>query len=154
MKYGVPPKLLTSTDTCQLLSLMVADQVLRDSFGGRFDHVSRDRVGCVLGVCSGLELVGEMAGTPAAPGVRQDAARARPARGRGAGHLGRHREPRPRSGTRARSRASSTTSSPGRIANHFDLGGPNFTTDAACASSFAAVAMAVAHAPSRTTPTW
>ncbi|HTB73172.1 MAG TPA: beta-ketoacyl synthase N-terminal-like domain-containing protein, partial [Polyangiaceae bacterium] len=62
MKYGVPPKLLTSTDTCQLLSLMVADQVLRDSFGGRFDHVSRDRVGCVLGVCSGLELVGEMAG--------------------------------------------------------------------------------------------
>ena len=41
---------------------MVADQVLRDSFGGRFDHVSRDRVGCVLGVCSGLELVGEMAG--------------------------------------------------------------------------------------------
>jgi acyl transferase domain-containing protein len=30
----------------------------------------------------------------------------------------------------------------GRISNHFDLGGPNFTTDAACASSFAAVAMA------------
>ncbi len=30
----------------------------------------------------------------------------------------------------------------GRITNHFDLGGPNFTTDAACASSFAAVAMA------------
>jgi acyl transferase domain-containing protein len=51
MKYGVPPKLLPNTDTCQLLALMVADQVLRDCFGGRFEGVSRDRVGCVLGVC-------------------------------------------------------------------------------------------------------
>src|SRR5258708_16577862 len=32
----------------------------------------------------------------------------------------------------------------GRISNHFDLGGPNFTTDAACASSFAALAMSCA----------
>src|SRR5215831_15417882 len=57
MKYGVPPKLLTSTDSCQLLALMVADQVLHDAFGQRFDSVSRERVGCVIGVCSGLELV-------------------------------------------------------------------------------------------------
>ena len=91
---------------------MVADQVLRDSFGGRFDHVSRDRVGCVLGVCSGLELVGEMAGPAPAARVRQDAARARAPRGRGPGDLERDREPRRPSGTRARSPACSTTSSP------------------------------------------
>jgi len=68
MKYGVPPKLLRSTDSCQLLALMVADQVLHDAFGHRFDKVSRERIGVVLGVCSGLELVGEMAGRLQKPG--------------------------------------------------------------------------------------
>jgi polyketide-type polyunsaturated fatty acid synthase PfaA len=141
MKYGVPPKLLTSTDTCQLLSLMVADQVLRDCFGGRFAHVSRDRVGCVLGVCSGLELVGEMAGRLQRPAF------VKTLRERGL----------PEDEVQAISDAIvslgpewNESTFPGllnnvvtgRIANHFDLGGPNFTTDAACASSFAAVAMA------------
>jgi polyketide-type polyunsaturated fatty acid synthase PfaA len=141
MKYGVPPKLLTSTDTCQLLSLMVADQVLRDSFGGRFDHVSRDRVGCVLGVCSGLELVGEMAGRLQRPafvktlrehGLPEDEVQAI---SDAIVNLG----PEWNESTFPGLLNNVVT---GRIANHFDLGGPNFTTDAACASSFAAVAMA------------
>jgi polyketide-type polyunsaturated fatty acid synthase PfaA len=141
MKYGVPPKLLTSTDTCQLLSMMVADQVLHDAFGDRFDSVSRDRVGCVLGVCSGLELVGEMAGRLQRPafvktlrehGLPEDEVQAI-------------------SSSIANMAAEWNESTfpgllnnvvTGRISNHFDLGGPNFTTDAACASSFAAVAMA------------
>jgi polyketide-type polyunsaturated fatty acid synthase PfaA len=141
MKYGVPPKLLTSTDTCQLLSLMVADQVLRDSFGGRFEHVSRDRVGCVLGVCSGLELVGEMAGRLQRPafvkvlrehGLPEDEVQAISS---DIVNLG----PEWNESTFPGLLNNVVT---GRIANHFDLGGPNFTTDAACASSFAAVAMA------------
>lgn len=141
MKYGVPPKLLTSTDTCQLLSLMVADQVLRDSFGGRFDHVSRDRVGCVLGVCSGLELVGEMAGRLQRPafvktlrehGLPEDEVQAI------SDAIANH-APEWNESTFPGLLNNVVT---GRIANHFDLGGPNFTTDAACASSFAAVAMA------------
>ena len=140
MKYGVPPKLLTSTDTCQLLALMVADQVLRDSFGGRFDHVSRDRVGCVLGVCSGLELVGEMAGRLQRPafvktlrehGLPEDEVQAI---SDAIVNLG----PEWNESTFPGLLNNVVT---GRIANHFDLGGPNFTTDAACASSFAAVAM-------------
>ena len=141
MKYGVPPKLLTSTDTCQLLALMVADQVLRDSFGGRFDHVSRDRVGCVLGVCSGLELVGEMAGRLQRPafvktlrehGLPEDEVQEI---SNAIVNLG----PEWNESTFPGLLNNVVT---GRIANHFDLGGPNFTTDAACASSFAAVAMA------------
>jgi acyl transferase domain-containing protein len=141
MKYGVPPKLLTSTDTCQLLSLMVADQVLRDAFGDRFDKVNRDRIGVVLGVCSGLELVGEMAGRLQRP------AWVKTLRERGL----------PEDEVVAICDALSALHPDwneatfpgllnnvvtGRIANHFDLGGPNFTTDAACASSFAALAMA------------
>ncbi|HEX4448741.1 MAG TPA: beta-ketoacyl synthase N-terminal-like domain-containing protein, partial [Polyangiaceae bacterium] len=141
MKYGVPPKLLNSTDTCQLLALMVADQVLRDSFGGRFDHVSRDRVGCVLGVCSGLELVGEMAGRLQRPAFVKV--------------LREHGMPEDEVQQISDAIVSlgpewNESTFPGllnnvvtgRISNHFDLGGPNFTTDAACASSFAAVAMA------------
>jgi polyketide-type polyunsaturated fatty acid synthase PfaA len=141
MKYGVPPKLLTSTDTCQLLALMVADQVLRDTFGGRFDHVSRDRIGCVLGVCSGLELVGEMAGRLQRPafvktlrehGLPEDEVQAISS---AIVNLG----PEWNESTFPGLLNNVVT---GRITNHFDLGGPNFTTDAACASSFASVAMA------------
>jgi polyketide-type polyunsaturated fatty acid synthase PfaA len=141
MKYGVPPKLLTNTDTCQLLALMVADQVLRDSFGGRFDQVDRDRVGCVLGICSGLELVGEMSGRLLRPafvktlrehGLPEDEVQKITD---AVVNLG----PEWNEATFPGLLGNVVT---GRIANHFDLGGPNFTTDAACASSFAAVAMA------------
>src|SRR5262249_23497564 len=62
LKFGVPPKLLPSTDTCQLLALMVADQVVTDVAAGSFAGVPKDRIGVVLGVCSGLELLGEMSG--------------------------------------------------------------------------------------------
>jgi polyketide-type polyunsaturated fatty acid synthase PfaA len=141
MKYGVPPKLLPSTDTCQLLSLMVADQVLHDALGERYKDGVRDRIGVVLGVCSGLELVGEMAGRLLRPGFVkvmrehglpedevQAIASAMVAMG-----------PEWNESTFPGLLNNVVT---GRIANHFDLGGPNFTTDAACASSFAAVAMA------------
>ena len=50
LKYGVPPRLLPSTDTCQLLALMVADQVLTDA-AATLRHVARERVGVILGVC-------------------------------------------------------------------------------------------------------
>src|SRR5579864_4244283 len=141
MKYGVPPKLLESTDTCQLLALMVADQVLHDALGDRFDHVDRERIGCILGICSGLELVGEMAGRLQRPSYVK---------------VLREHGP-PEDDVQKISTAITDLHAvwnestfpgllgnvvTGRITNHFDLAGPNFTTDAACASSFAAVAMA------------
>jgi polyketide-type polyunsaturated fatty acid synthase PfaA len=141
MKYGVPPKLLESTDTCQLLALMVADQVLHDSLGERFAHVNRDRIGCILGICSGLELVGEVSGRLQRPafvkvlrerGLPEDEVQAI---ADGITNL----HPVWNESTFPGLLGNVVT---GRISNHFDLGGPNFTTDAACASSFAATAMA------------
>ena len=141
MKYGVPPKLLESTDTCQLLALMVADQVLHDALGDRFDHVDRERIGCILGICSGLELVGEMAGRLQRPSyvkvLRENG-------------LPEDEVQKISSDITSLHAVWNESTFPGllgnvvtgRITNHFDLGGPNFTTDAACASSFAAVAMA------------
>ncbi|MGH7436389.1 MAG: beta-ketoacyl synthase N-terminal-like domain-containing protein, partial [Polyangiaceae bacterium] len=141
MKYGVPPKLLESTDTCQLLALMVADQVLHDALGDRFDHVDRERIGCILGICSGLELVGEMAGRLQRPSyvkvLRENG-------------LPEDEVQKISDDITSLHAVWNESTFPGllgnvvtgRITNHFDLGGPNFTTDAACASSFAAVAMA------------
>jgi polyketide-type polyunsaturated fatty acid synthase PfaA len=141
MKYGVPPKLLESTDTCQLLALMVADQVLHDALGDRFDHVDRERIGCILGICSGLELVGEMAGRLQRPSyvkvLRENG-------------LPEDEVQKISNDITSLHAVWNESTFPGllgnvvtgRITNHFDLGGPNFTTDAACASSFAAVAMA------------
>src|SRR5262249_43699657 len=120
---------------------VVAEQVLRDALRDRFDRADRDRVGVVLGVCSGLELVGEMAGRlqrPAWTKALQD-----------------HGLPDGEVQAICDSLAGlapewNESTFPGllnnvvtgRIANHFDLGGLNFTTDAACASSLAAVSMA------------
>src|SRR5439155_18291490 len=49
MAYGIPPNQLPATDTTQLLSLLVADQVLKDATGGRLAELDRERVSVILG---------------------------------------------------------------------------------------------------------
>src|SRR5262249_17975966 len=60
LAYGIPPNQLPATDTTQLLSLLVADQVLRDATGGRLSELDRDRVSVILGTAP-LELLATMA---------------------------------------------------------------------------------------------
>ncbi|WP_146060166.1 type I polyketide synthase, partial [Streptomyces sp. SM5] len=139
MAYGVPPANLSTTDTSQLLALMVADQVLADT--GGLSGVDRGRVGVVLGAAA-LELLPHMYGRAQRPvwlkalresGMGEDEARA--VCDRISAHYVPWRE----------------SSFPGllgnvvagRIANRFDLHGVNHTTDAACASSLAALSTAV-----------
>lgn len=139
MAYGVPPANLPATDTSQLLALMVADQVLADT--GGLSGVDRGRVGVVLGAAA-LELLPHMYGRAQRPvwlkalresGMGEDEARA--VCDRISAHYVPWRE----------------SSFPGllgnvvagRIANRFDLHGINHTTDAACASSLAALSTAV-----------
>ncbi|MFE7753991.1 SDR family NAD(P)-dependent oxidoreductase [Streptomyces sp. NPDC057429] len=139
MAYGVPPANLPSTDTSQLLALMVADQVLRDA--GGTSGIDRDRTGVVLGAAS-LELLPHMYGRSQRPawlaGLREsglDEAEAHAVCDRIAARFQPWRE--------------STFPGllgnvvAGRIANRFDLHGVNHTTDAACASSLAALSTAV-----------
>ncbi|WP_181009448.1 type I polyketide synthase [Streptomyces sp. SM11] len=139
MAYGVPPATLPSTDTSQLLALMVADQVLADI--GGLSGVDRDRTGVVLGAAS-LELLPHMYGRTQRPvwlaALRESGlgeAEARAVCDRISARFAPWRE----------------SSFPGllgnvvagRIANRFDLHGINHTTDAACASSLAALSTAV-----------
>jgi acyl transferase domain-containing protein len=137
LKEGIPPSLLPATDTSQLLALMVARTALEECFGGAVEQADRSRVSCILGVTSGQELFGQMAGRLAWPqwiagmraaGIDEEAAK------KAADEIAKTFTP------------WSEASFPGllgnvvagRIANRLDLGGSNAVTDAACASSFAA----------------
>jgi len=124
MRYGIPPAALASIDPMQLLSLVVVDEALRDSgYGDREFHRSRTSV--IFGASGGL---GDLGGNYA---VRS--------------WLSQHFAQVPEE-LLARLPEWTEDSFPGllpnvvagRVANRFDLGGVNFTVDAACASSLAA----------------
>ncbi|KZM74939.1 type I polyketide synthase [Nocardia terpenica] len=141
LAHGVPPAILQTTDTAQLLALIAAEQALMDATGGRLDAVDTERVGVILGAAQ-LELTGEMSTRLMRP------IETKVLREHGL----------PESEVRRICDAVADYAPPwqestfpgllgnviaGRIANRFDLHGPNCTTDAACASSFAALSMAV-----------
>jgi acyl transferase domain-containing protein/NADP-dependent 3-hydroxy acid dehydrogenase YdfG len=142
MEFGIPPAMLRSTDTSQLLSLIVARDVLDDVFGGRPAKLVRDRTSVVLGFSGAQELISPLASRLQRPawakamrehGVEDSMIEAICDRiaeqfvpwdeASFPGLLG--------------------NVVAGRVANRLDLHGSNLTTDAACASSLAAVHTAV-----------
>lgn len=139
--WGVPPMLMKDTDTSQLLALMAADQVLRDAAGGRFATMDRSRISVILGVTSAQELACTMAGRLQKPvwlkalrehGVPEQDAQDICAR------ISAHFHPW-RESTFPGLLGNVVA---GRVANRLNLGGTNCVVDAACASTFGALAMA------------
>jgi acyl transferase domain-containing protein len=141
MAFGIPPNIIEATDTSQLLGLIVAQRVLEDAAGGDFAHMDRSRISVILGATSAQELLGTMVSRLQRPiwlkslrdaGIPE--AKAQEACQRISDHYVPWQE--------------STFPGllgnvvAGRIANRLDLGGTNCVTDAACASTFSAVAMA------------
>jgi acyl transferase domain-containing protein len=143
VEFGIPPSAVSATDTCQLLALRVAKQVLDDALQGQFREIDRERASVILGVTSGQELLVEVTSRLQAPvwikalresGIPEDKVQE----------------------IRERIAASyvpwQENTFPGllgnvvagRIANRLNLGGTNCVTDAACASSLAAISMAAA----------
>ncbi|EDM79160.1 putative multi-domain beta keto-acyl synthase [Plesiocystis pacifica SIR-1] len=142
LEFGMPPNILPATDTSQLLALVVAKQVLEDALGDRLGEASRERISVILGVASATELVGHMVGRLQKPVF----ARAMRAAGFSDAHVERALD----SVERCYVPWQESTFPgvlgnvvAGRVANRFDLGGTNVVLDAACASSLAAVEMAV-----------
>jgi acyl transferase domain-containing protein len=140
MAYGTPPNTLPATDTTQLLALMVADRVLADATGGRLSELDRDRVSVILGTAP-LDLLTQMSNRLQRPvwlkALREsgvDEPHAQQICDRIAGHYVPWQE--------ASFPGLLSNVVAGRIANKFDLHGTNHTTDAACASSLAAIATA------------
>ncbi len=140
MRYGIPPNALPATDTSQLLALMVAEQVLADCVSG--PPADRERVSVLIGA-SALQLMVEVSGRLQRPlwlkGLRDRGLSEADAQAAcdaiAANYVPWTEETFPGLLTNVIS---------GRIANRFDLHGTNHTTDAACASSLAAVYTAVA----------
>ena len=140
--FGVPPNALSSTDTSQLLALIAAQKVMdeaRHESGGKLDP---SRTSVILGVASATELTAHMAGRLHRPawikGMREaglDEATVQDIADRISANFGEWRE--------------STFPGllgnviAGRIANRLDLGGSNYVTDAACASSLSAMQIAL-----------
>jgi acyl transferase domain-containing protein/NAD(P)-dependent dehydrogenase (short-subunit alcohol dehydrogenase family)/acyl carrier protein len=128
MRYGIPPNALPSIDPLQLLALVTVDQALRDA-GYHDREFPRQTTSVILGLSGGLGDVGlqyavrsmlqQFIAKPPAellqelPEWTEDSF---------AGLL--------------------LNVASGRVANRFDLGGVNFSVDAACASSLAAVYLA------------
>ena len=139
VRYGIPPNSLPAIDTTQLLALMVADRVIADCAVALPDD--RERVSVLLGVAP-LQMVVEAASRLDRPVWRKAlrehgiaAAEAEAICDKIAGHFVPWQE------ETFPGLLSNVVS--GRIANKFDLHGVNHTTDAACASSLAALYSAV-----------
>ncbi|MBK7582989.1 MAG: acyltransferase domain-containing protein [Myxococcales bacterium] len=141
LKFGVPPSIVPATDTSQLLALIVAQQVLEDATHGALGDATRDRTSVILGVTSGQELLASMVSRlqrPVWANSLRDAGVAESKVEEICERIAAHYVPWQESsfpGLLGNVVA-------GRIANRLDLGGTNCVTDAACASTFAALSMA------------
>ncbi|WP_029349950.1 type I polyketide synthase [Bosea sp. 117] len=129
MRYGIPPKAITSLDPLQLMTLEVVRACLNDA-GLEGIDASRERVSLILGASGGAGDVG------AQYAVRSEMPRF-------LGELDGDAAARLPSWTEDTFAGILLNVAAGRAANRFDMGGVNFTVDAACASSLAAVYQAV-----------
>ena len=136
MMYGIPPNVLPSIEPSQLLTLDVVRAALKDA--GYADRpFPRERTSVILGAGGGAADLGLsysvrsflpiLDSLPGLPVTSQEI-------------LSRLNLP---EWTEDSFAGILTNVLAGRVANRFDLGGSNYTVDAACASSLAAVSLAV-----------
>ncbi|MFO0607691.1 MAG: SDR family oxidoreductase [Polyangiales bacterium] len=142
MAWGVPPSIVPQTDTTQLLALIVAKQVLDDACRGQFASMDRSRVSCILGVTSGQELMGSMVSRLQRP-VWVKALREHGLPEREVDAVCERISASYTKWEEANFPGLLGNVVAGRVANRLDIGGTNCVTDAACASTFGALSMAV-----------
>ena len=142
LNFGLPPSNVPSTDTSQLLALILAERLFQDIAPESLRGIDRERISVILGVTGATELTAHMSGRMARPQWEQ-----------GLRDSGFSDEEVTRIADRIASQFVTWQESTfpgllgnvvaGRIANRFDLGGTNCIVDAACASSLGALSMAV-----------
>ncbi|MBW0297362.1 beta-ketoacyl synthase [Shewanella xiamenensis] len=140
MEFGLPPNILELTDSSQLLSLVVAKEVLQDA--NLPDDYDRDRIGITLGIGGGQKLSHSLNARLQYP-VLKKVFKSSGLSDEDSELLIKkfqdqyvHWEENSFPGSLGNVIA-------GRIANRFDLGGMNCVVDAACAGSLAAMRMAL-----------
>jgi acyl transferase domain-containing protein len=143
-EFGLPPNLLEATDVSQLLGLVAARDCLEDGGYGDESKYSRENVGVILGMVGiGSKLVIPLMARLQYP-VWDKVLKSYsiPDEDR-AGIIEKIKLAYPR-WEESSFPGSIGNVVAGRIANRFNLGGTNCVVDAACASSLAAIRMAVA----------
>jgi len=138
IQYGMPPASLRSIEPAQLLTLQVVGAALEDA--GYVDRpFARERTSVILGAGGGAADLGLGYGARAFVPVLENLPEFR---GRSREILDHLSDQLPE-WTEDSFAGILTNVSAGRVANRFDLGGSNYTVDAACASSLAAVSIAL-----------
>ncbi len=140
--FGLPPKVLEATDSAQLLALVAASRTLADIERDSDGRIDRQRTSVILGVASATELTAHMAGRLQRP------AWVNALREAGLGEaevedIARRIEAHYAGWQEATFPGLLGNVVAGRIANRLDLGGSNYVTDAACASSLSALQIAL-----------
>ncbi|MFM5897371.1 MAG: beta-ketoacyl synthase N-terminal-like domain-containing protein [Dolichospermum sp.] len=142
MEFGIPPSILEVTDVSQLLSLVVAKEAMEDAGYGDSREFNRENIGVILGVAMGKQLAMPLAARLEYPiwekvlkssGLSQEDTKKIVDKIKSA-YVKWDENAFP--GMLANVVA-------GRIANRFNFGGTNCVVDAACASSFGALKMAI-----------
>ncbi|MEM6415808.1 MAG: SDR family NAD(P)-dependent oxidoreductase [Pseudomonadota bacterium] len=129
MKYGIPPNSLKSIDPLQLLTLEVVSQAIDDA-GYSDGNYDRENTSIVLGASGGLGDIGLQYGVRAEmPRIVE-------------GIVDTDFDRLPEWSEESFAGCLPNVAA-GRVANRLDFGGLNFTIDAACASSLAALNVAV-----------
>lgn len=140
--FGIPPNQIETTDTAQLLALMVAKAALDDIERDSDFKVNRDRTSVILGVASATELTAHMAGRLQRP-VWIDAMREAGLAERDVQDIADKMSRRYVEWRESTFPGLLGNVVAGRIANRLDLHGSNYVTDAACASSLSALQIAL-----------
>ena len=142
LRFGVPPSAMTATDTAQLLALLTASEVLDGVAKSQRTPIDKQRTGVVLGVASATELCVHMGSRLQRP-VWASALREAGLPEEQVNALCDRISERFVPWQEASFPGLLGNVVAGRIANRLDLGGANFVTDAACASSLSALQVAL-----------
>ena len=143
MEFGIPPNQLEVTDISQLLALLVAKEALKDAGYEDLKSFDREHTGVVLGVALARQLTMPLGARLQYPVWEKALKSSGIADADIETIINKIKnayvdwEPNAFPGMLANIVS-------GRIANRFDLGGMNCIVDAACASSFGALSMAIA----------
>ena len=135
LSYGIPPRSLVAIESVQLLALEIARRALEHAGYGAERDFERERVSVIFGAEAGTDLAGAYGFRSLWPQLVGELPEALDAL---LPRLTEDSFP----GVLANVIA-------GRIANRLDLGGVNYTVDAACASSLAAIDLACKELTSR-----
>lgn len=142
LEFGIPPSTLPSIDPVQILSLLAAKAVLEDCRSVTSAKVDRQNVGVILGGTASTGTIFELMGRVHHPNWRHALRESGVPEEKIEEILARGAKTFIDLDENSFSGALSNITT-GRIANRLNLGGTNCVIDAACASSLAAVSMAM-----------